>query len=344
MSGAPRRGSLADVSRLAGVSVATASRVLNGSTHPVAAATRERVLAAAQELGYSPSALAQALVTKRSRIIGVIVGDVVDPYFAEITRGVEDVAGRAGYLTIVCNADRRTAVERQYLDVLRDYRAVGAIFAGSGAVADDEEAAGLVQSVERARDQGMNVIALATRSFPARRVAVDNRGAAYDLTDYLVSLGHARIAFVTGPTGFYTSFERLEGFQAALRDRGILPGQFYEGDFSYEAGQAAAARMLAERGLPDAIIGANDETAIGVLTALRQAGVDVPGTVSVAGIGNTRLAHFLDLTTVSIPTYELGAIAAQRVLAEEPSPADAESATILPHRLVMRATTSRRGT
>jgi LacI family transcriptional regulator len=92
------RGSLADVSRRAGVSTATASRVLNRSTHPVSAATRERVMEAARVLGYSPSALARALVTRRTRIIGVIVGDVVDPYFAQITRGVEDVAGRAGYL------------------------------------------------------------------------------------------------------------------------------------------------------------------------------------------------------------------------------------------------------
>ena len=91
-----------DVSRRAGVSTATASRVLNGSEHPVSATTRERVMEAARDLGYSPSALARALVTRRTRIIGVIVGDVVDPYFAEITRGVEDVAGRAGYLTIVC--------------------------------------------------------------------------------------------------------------------------------------------------------------------------------------------------------------------------------------------------
>jgi LacI family transcriptional regulator len=340
MSSASGRGSLADVSRLAGVSVATASRVLNGSTHPVAAATRERVLAAARELGYSPSALAQALVTKRSRIIGVIVGDVVDPYFAEITRGVEDVAGRAGYLTIVCNADRRTSAERQYLDVLRDYRAVGAIFAGSGAVGEDEEGRELLRSIDRARDQGMNVIALATRSFPAQRVTVDNRGASYDLTDYLLSLGHRRIAFVSGPTGFYTSFERLEGFNAALERSGVEPGPVYDGDFSYEAGQAAAVRMLAERRLPDAIIGANDETAIGVLTSLRQAGAEVPDAVSVGGIGNTRLAHFLDLTTVSVPTYELGAIAARRILGGETGEVDA--VTILPHRLVTRATTSRR--
>jgi LacI family transcriptional regulator len=122
--------SLADISRRAGVSIATASRVLNGSAHPVSDATRERVLAAADELGYRPSELARALVKRTSRIVGVIVGDIVDPYFAEIARGVEDVAARAGHLTMVCNADRRPAAELAHLGVLRDYHAAGVVRRG----------------------------------------------------------------------------------------------------------------------------------------------------------------------------------------------------------------------
>ena len=107
--------SLADISRRAGTSVATASRVLNGSTHPVSEATRARVMEAAADLGYQPSALARALVTRSSRIIGVIVNDIVDPYFAEIARGVEDVAGRSGHLVMVCNADHRVEAESEYV-------------------------------------------------------------------------------------------------------------------------------------------------------------------------------------------------------------------------------------
>jgi LacI family transcriptional regulator, galactose operon repressor len=114
------------------VSITTASRVLNGSKHPVSEKTRARVLAAAGELGYQPSALARALVTRNSRIIGVLVGSIVDPYFAEIARGVEDVAGRMGYLTMVCNADRRTEAEIAHLRTLRDYQAAGVVFASSG--------------------------------------------------------------------------------------------------------------------------------------------------------------------------------------------------------------------
>ena len=195
---------------------------------------------AARDLGYSPSALARALVTRRTRIIGVIVGDVVDPYFAEITRGVEDVAGRAGYLTIVCNADRRPSVEREYLNVLRDYNAEGAVFAGSGLVSSDEA---LSESVGLARRQGMHVVALAPRSFEGSSVTVDNRAAAYDAVDYLASLGHRRIALVAGPVDLVSARQRLEGFLAALDAHSLAPGPLYEGDFSYAAGQAAALRM-----------------------------------------------------------------------------------------------------
>ena len=292
---------------------------------------------AAHDLSYSPSALARALVTRRSRIIGVIVGDVADPYFAEITRGVEDVAGRAGYLTIVCNADRRPAVEREYLNLLRDYNAEGAVFAGSGLVDGDEA---LSASVDQARRQGMHVVALAPRRFSGSSVSVDNRAAAYDLVEYLVSIGHRRVGFVAGPPDLISARQRMEGFRAALDGHSLEPGPLCEGDFSYASGHAAALRLLAAPRLPDAVVAANDETAIGVLMALRGAGVDVPRTLSVAGIGDTRPARFLELTTVSVPTFELGASAARRIIAG--GGAASEGNAVMPHRLVPRATSARR--
>ena len=128
-------------------------------------------------------------MTQRSRIIGVIVGDIVDPYFAEITRGVEDVAAGAGYMTIVCNADRRTEVEQAQLRLLSDYRAEGVVFAGSGYV-DDPLGPALAGAVDRARERGMEVVCAALRDFDGPRVHSDNRQAALDLTAHLISLGH----------------------------------------------------------------------------------------------------------------------------------------------------------
>jgi LacI family transcriptional regulator, galactose operon repressor len=305
--------SLADISRRAGVSIATASRVLNGSSHPVSDATRSRVLAAADELGYRPSELARALVRRTSRIVGVLVGDIVDPYFAEIVRGVEDVATSVGHLTMVCNTERRPEAELAHLDVLRDYHAAGVVFAGSGS-----ESSSLREAVAELQERGTAVVTLALRDLDCPSVLVDNRAAARDATEHLLSLGHRRIAFVEGPTGLHAS--RLEGFRAAIDAAG------------------AEAVVLPERGdpLPDAVLGVDDEVAIGVLTSLRRAGVDVPGEVSVAGIGDTRPARLVDLTSVALPLHELGELAA-RVILE-----GAEGDVVLPHRLVKRATTAPR--
>ena len=325
--------SLADISRLAGVSIATASRVLNGSSHPVSEATRSRVLAAADELGYRPSELARALVKRTSRIVGVIVGDIVDPYFAEIARGVEDVAARVGHLTMVCNADRRPAAELAHLDVLRDYHAAGVVFAGSG-YEHVPEAAALRAAVADLRAGGAVVVALAARDLDCPSVLVDNRAAAREATEHLLELGHRRIAFVEGPAGLHTSAHRLEGFRTAIAGAGAEP-VVLPGGFEFEAGAAAAEKLLAD-GLPDAVLGVNDEVAIGLLTGLRRAGVDVPGQVSVAGIDDTRPARLVDLTSVSLPLHELGEFAA-RVILE-----GAEGDVVLPHRLVRRATTSSR--
>jgi LacI family transcriptional regulator len=326
--------SLTDISRRAGVSVATASRVLGGSTHPVSEAMRSRVLMAAEELGYRPSELARALVKRTSRIIGVIVGDIVDPYFAEIARGVDDVASRHGHLTMVCNADRRPAAELAHLDVLRDYRAAGVVFAGSG-YEDTPESAQIAAAVEALQERGSAVVALAARDFACSRVLVDNRAAAREVTEHLLSLGHRRIAFVRGPERLHTSVQRLAGFEAAMAEAGADPVQL-AGGFEYEAGDAAAERLLDEA-LPDAVLAVNDEVAIGLVTGLRGRGIDVPGQISVAGIDDTRTARLVDLTTVSLPLQELGARAAHVVL--EGSGDD----VVLPHRLVSRSTTAPRG-
>ncbi len=326
--------SLADISRRANVSIATASRVLNGSSHPVSDATRDRVLAAAEELGYRPSELARALVKRTSRIVGVIVGDIVDPYFAEIARGVDTVAGPAGHLTMVCNTDRRPEVELAHLGVLLDYHAAGVVFAGSGYENAAEEAA-LRSVVEDLQARGSAVVALAARDLDCPSVLVDNRAAAREATEHLLGLGHRRIAFVEGPPGLHTSVHRLEGFTEAMAAAGAEPARL-PGGFEYEAGDAAADALLAAGDLPDAILAVNDEVAIGLLTGLRRAGVDIPGQVSIAGIDDTRPARLVDLTSVSLPLHELGERAARMILE------GAGGHVVLPHRLVPRRTTAAR--
>ncbi len=293
---------------------------------------------AADEIGYSPSRLAQALVTGRSPVIGVIVGDVVDPFFAEVTRGVEDVAREGRYMTIICDSDRRTGAEIDYLNLLRDYHAAGIVFAGGG-FGEDPRAADLQHALDEVVEAGARVVSVAQRPFGGALVAVDNEHAARDMTDHLIELGHRRIGYVRGIPGLTTSEARQRGFLAAMATAGLQADLQYEGNFRYESGQSAGLQFLA-KGLPDAILAANDESGIGVLMALRQAGVGVPEQVSVAGIGGTRVSQLVDLTTVSVALYETGAEAARRII--DRTVWDPDRRTILPHRILVRGTTARR--
>ncbi len=266
--------SLADISRLAGVSIATASRVLGGSSHPVSEATRNRVMQAADELGYRPSELARALVKRTSRIVGVIVGDVVDPYFAEIARGVEDVAARRGHLTMICNADRRPAAELAHLSVLRDYHAAGVVFAGSG-YADESRA--IADAVDRppgprSRRRGAGG---ARARLPARARGQRRRRAGGRRAPARPRAPPDRVRR-RARRGCSRARSGSQGFEAAMQAAGAesvrLPG-----GFEYEAGDHAADELLAAGPLPDAILAVNDEVAIGLLTGLRRGGVVRPG-------------------------------------------------------------------
>ncbi len=252
----PRSVSLADVARRAGVSVATASRVASGSSYAVSPERFERVEKAILELGYTPNVLARALARDESLAIGVIVGDITDPYFGEVTRGIEDYARRAGYLTILCNADRNASVEKAYVDMLRQQRAAGIVLAGGGFV-DQAQQVGLAACVEQAVGEGARVIAIADRALDGVPViSVDNEAMLADLTDYVASLGHERIAFVAAPPGFTTGDQRLAGFQFSMRRLRLDPTLIYAGGFDYAWGRRAALRILKD-GLPDAIIAFN---------------------------------------------------------------------------------------
>jgi LacI family transcriptional regulator len=329
--------SLSDVAQAAKTSVTTASRVLNRSPHSVAEGTRKRVLRAAKELGFTPNALARALAKKVAQAVGVIVGDITDPYFAEIARGVSDVAGPCGCLTIVCNGDRNPATEQRYFGMLKDHCAAGVLLAG-GAFLEMPEGRKLAASIRGTAGTSTRVICLAERGLegvPA--ISVDERAVLSDITRYLVHLGHRTIAFVEGPEGLSTSVLRLQGFQQAMRENDLDPSLCFSGGFGVESGRAAAAAMLATA-LPDAIIAATDETAVGVLLTLRQAGVDVPRQVSVAGVDDSRYSQIMDLTTVRLPAYELGALGARYVLRLGGAPPS--NGTYLSHRVVPRGTTT----
>jgi LacI family transcriptional regulator len=338
-----RKGiSIVDVAREAGVSIATVSRVINKSDHPVSETTALRVLKAAERLGYSPSALARALVRQHSGIIGVLVGDNADPYFATIVRGIHTAACQHGYLIIVCNTLRCAQMELDYVSLLTQYRADGILLV-SGALTDPHHDEALTALVERYRKRGGHVVALTEHFLSVPRVSVDNRRAGYDMTAFLIGLGHRRIGHVRGPANLRTALLREEGFRDALLDAGLSLQSEYvvDGDFTFEGGRAAMNRLLDLPERPTAVFAANDMAAIGCVVAAQQRGLRVPQDVSVAGMDDIQPALFVNppLTTASVPMTEMGAQAASllfALLAGQEVP----EATVMPHSLIVRGTTA----
>ncbi len=326
--------SITEVARHAGVSIATVSRVLNPATqYPVAPSTRKRVLASASALKYSPSALARALVMRRSHMVGVLLGDIVDPYFAEIVRGIESVARQAGYLVVICNTGRDPGIERRYVTALRDYRADAIIFLG-GDIFDTASRRALTRELKTIDSYGGVAVAVAGDHADLPAIDIDHASATEEMVRYLVGLGHRHIGFVSGPMNVSTARYRREGFLRAMRTAGVSTDLLEEGDFTYASGQSAASRLLARQ--PTAIFAANDQMALGVLAACRAAELSVPRDVSVVGFGNTAAAEHSvpGLTTVSMPRHQLGVDAMQAVLdALETDIEDASTRTVHPRRL-----------
>ncbi|WP_051389448.1 LacI family DNA-binding transcriptional regulator [Arthrobacter sp. 35W] len=312
---------LREIAELASVSVATASRVLNGSAqhHPVSRDVQASVRAAAQTLGYTPSAPAQALKQQRSKIIGVIASDILDPYFAEMTRGIEIEAAKYGYVTILANANRDPDQERTKFRVLREHQVSGIIFCGSD-IEGSPGTAELAREVNLAVRSGTRVVALAPRGFDSTKIVIDNVAAAHELTRYVLSLGHRNIAFIGGIPGLSAAEQRIDGYRAAMFEEQAHPHVLGLSGMSQESGKDAVTQLIASGPLPDAIVCANDEVAVGVLAHLWGSGYKTPDDVSVVGIGGARSGAVFGLTTMTLPLVELGGLAARYIATAGTSP------------------------
>jgi LacI family transcriptional regulator, galactose operon repressor len=302
----PLMSTLADVARRAGVSTATASRIINGSAKPVAEALRERVLAAVAELQYVPNAQAQMLARSHRSIVGVIVHDVSDPYFAEITRGIQRVATEHGRLVIICNTYRDPGRELEYIEVLHAHQAAAIILAGSGYhdAGYEERATAKLRGYEQ---NGGQVTVIGRHQHAGDAVLPDNEQGGFLAGDHLFGLGHTEIGVVAGPRNLTTTTDRLAGLRRATRrHRRRLPAAriVYAG-FDRDSGAEAASRLLAAHPEITAVAALNDPMAVGVLACLR--GTD--RRISVVGFDDMPIARDVTpaLTSVRLPLAEMGA-------------------------------------
>ena len=323
-----------DVARLAGVSITTVSHVIN-ETRYVSDELRGRVLAAMQELNYRPNVLARSLRRGETRTIGLVVPDNSNPFFAEVARIVEDVGFEKGYSVILCNSDGSLEKEAAYISVLIAKQVDGVIFIAAGSKHEH---------LHELTAQGIPVV-VADRDIPqslADVVLVDNEKGGYEATRYLLSLGHRRIACIAGPSDLTPSADRVCGYRRAQEEAGISieEGWIVPGDFRYQGGEAAAARLLRLGEPPSAIFACNDVMAIGALRTLQNAGLQVPGDVSIIGFDDIPLASAVSpaLTTVAQPTAELSTLAARCLISRIQNDRDDEprQRSVLETRLVVR--------
>lgn len=320
-----------DVARRAKVSVASVSRVLNG-TGVVRQPTRERILRAAEKLHYVPHAAARSLSTKRTQTIGVLLPDIFGEFYSELIRGIDSAARSRGNLVLVTGSHGAASEAAAAIRAMRG-RVDGLL------VMSPFVDAGLLDGHLR---PDMPIVLMNTRDRTRAHASltVDNFGGAFAMVSHLAALGHQRIAHITGPNDNFDAQERLRGYRAALRS--LRPGigeMVLAGDFSEESGYLAGRQVLSDARRPDAIFAANDMTAIGCLYALTEAGIKVPDEIALAGFDDIPISRFVTppLTTVSVDVGDLGRRAVERLISaiEAADGKDTAAETLTP-KLVVR--------
>jgi LacI family transcriptional regulator len=289
---------------------------MSGSSHPVSEPTRQRVLSAADRLAFEPNRLARALVTARSQTIGVIVHDISDPYFGDIVKGLEDGLEVEDYRLFVASSVRDPEKEVNYLRAFLAHQVDAVVFAASS-MTD----LGYIETVQRLmgrfQDRGGVVVTLSDHVIDGHRVIFDNHRAVAEMVSYLVERGHRDIGYIGGPSGLEVSGVRLAGFTSAATELGLEWGADHvvDGGFTVTGGGAAMADLLARVDV-SAIVAANDLMAIGAMRHLLTSGMAVPGDVSVAGLDDIAIAEYgpVPLTTMRVPTYEIGRRGAEILL------------------------------
>lgn len=332
---------ISDVAKRAGVSAMTVSRVVNNSG-PIGADTRRRVEDAIEELGYVPNALGRQLRSKRTKMLGLVLSDITNPYFTTIARGVEDAAHAAGFSVVFCNTDESEADEEQYIRTLVERQVDGILLV---------PASSSTSTLPLLARRRIPVVILDRRvsGQDLDSVGSDSVAGAMTATRHLLELGHRRIAVLSGRREVSTSLDRVVGCRRALVEAGTTLDERYVryGDLNYGDGNGADGYRMAHEVLaldprPTAIVAANNFIAFGALRAIREAGVRVPEELSLVAFDDLPSEWVLEpfLTVISQPAYEIGQVAARLMLDHLGATASLAPRTVLlPSELVIRRST-----
>lgn len=321
-----------DIARRCRVSPATVSRVLNDFPH-VRPDIRARIQEEMRRVGYRRNGVARSLVLMKTRTIGLVLSDITNPFYAQIAKGIEEQATQYNYSTVLCSTDNLPERQHEYIQILLERRVDGLIL-GSVRLREPE--------LEAMARGGFPVV-LVNRRLRSSRVdcvVVDNYGGARQLVEYLVRLGHRRIAHIRGPLQFSTGYDRFRGYRDALRAQ-ALPLDLrlvVVGAFRYADGRAAARRLLTGSVHPTAIFAGNDLMALGALEALAETGVRVPEDIAVVGFDDVEPSSYraIGLTTMSQRISEMARLAVDLLVERIERGRRDPRQIVLPSHLVVR--------
>jgi DNA-binding LacI/PurR family transcriptional regulator len=327
------RPTIVDVAKRAGVSKSLVSLVMRGAPN-VSDEKRERVLRVAAALGYRPNAVARSLVRQRTNLLGVLLSDLHNPFFAEVIDGIQAEAADRGYRTIIGTGDRVEMSEARALDTMLELRAEALILASP--------ILPMRRIAEASREVPTVLVARGSRSGSVDSVANDDPAGAALAVDHLAALGHRRIAHIDGGDGAGAR-ERRRGYERAMKRLGLAAeARVVAGSYTEEGGWRGVRALLAHGRAPTAVFAANDLAAIGTLSALAEQDFRVPEDVSVVGYDNTALAaiHHIHLTTVDQPRPEMGRTAVTLALERLDGEREDARHVLMPPSLVVRGTTA----
>jgi len=329
-----------DIAREVGVSPSTVSRALSDSPL-ISQATKEQVHAVAKRLGYERNELARALVKGTSEAIGLVVPDITNPFFADIARGVGEVAHAFGYGVILCNTAESLERGLNYIRLLRRKRVDGLII--TNATRNDPVAKQLAGS-----KTPFILVSRLWEGIETSYVIGDDHYGARQAVEHLISLGHKRIGFIGGPAAVQSSNDRMQTYREVLQEHGLTPQEEWirYADFTQRAGREAGRRMLSLTVRPTAIFAANDVTALGVLEAAEDLGISVPDDLSIVGYDDISYASLprIQLTTVAPPAFEMGKIATDWLISTIVGRHQRLLHRVLKPHLVVRCTTAKPST
>ncbi|MHB9089978.1 MAG: LacI family DNA-binding transcriptional regulator [Chloroflexota bacterium] len=323
--------SVVDVAAEAGVSTSTAARVLRGSRYRVSAELSEKVQAAAIQLGYVPNVLARSFRAGRQASVGLIVGDMLDPYFGTVSEEVTVGATNASLVALVCNMQRDPALEIALCERLWGYR-VGGIILASGGTSRSDLRARFDSLLTRMMAEGVVAVTLTRRSDGIPTIGVDNEEVGELIATRLLALGHHDIGLLAGPEDNLTQQARLAGLRRVLDAAGAPLAVRFSG-FLTESGAEGVDALLSERPNLTAIVGGSDSVAFGAVRRLTERGYAVPGDVSVVGIGNTSLAALAQprLATVEVHLARSARLAVDTIAARLDGSAEVAPPPLHPH-------------